>query len=76
MVTLLLSPTKPFSGFGWIETINTNIIEDAEHTTKPFSGFGWIETSPLTIEGIMRVKTTKPFSGFGWIETEKQQYPI
>ncbi len=37
-------PTKPFSGFGWIETnylVNylVNLV-----TTKPFSGFGWIET--------------------------------
>ena len=36
--------TKPFFGFGWIETWYNNWVFGNAVTTKPFFGFGWIET--------------------------------
>ena len=37
--------TKPFFGFGWIETLDVYLHYDFSNTsTKPFFGFGWIET--------------------------------
>ena len=61
--------TKPFSGFGWIETsLRFEQIMFLD-TTKPFSGFGWIETFSPSILSSFFYTTTKPFSGFGWIET-------
>ena len=60
--------TKPFFGFGWIETCLRVFCTIKQASTKPFFGFGWIETR-LKIEYFKRQVATKPFFGFGWIET-------
>ena len=61
-------PTKPFFGFGWIETRIQEYQQRAGDATKPFFGFGWIETILGSISATNQLPT-KPFFGFGWIET-------
>ena len=37
--------SKPFFGFGWIETKDGIVVTvPATFASKPFFGFGWIET--------------------------------
>ena len=37
-------PIKPFSAFGWIETLDIKASPLLIFPIKPFSAFGWIET--------------------------------
>ena len=62
------NPSKPFFGFGWIETDLTTFNEGLKVASKPFFGFGWIETSKSG-DKIHFIVSSKPFFGFGWIET-------
>ena len=62
--------TKPFFGFGWIETTAQELYKMiTQKSTKPFFGFGWIETVNLQVHRDLAEYATKPFFGFGWIET-------
>jgi hypothetical protein len=36
--------SKPFFGFGWIETVMEFCKRTSTCESKPFLGFGWIET--------------------------------
>ena len=61
--------SKPFFGFGWIETCQNEGKGYEQFSSKPFFGFGWIETPPRSYNRSVFCLSSKPFFGFGWIET-------
>ena len=62
-------PTKPFFGFGWIETAYGTFTEGVDELLlNPSSASAGLKhDSKIIVKGVNNA--TKPFFGFGWIET-------
>ena len=65
----MLQPTKPFFGFGWIETMSflARFMQRIKLLNPSSASAGLKQTA--VIEEVVAVVATKPFFGFGWIET-------